>query len=326
MERLLLIKVRRAISTFLSVALICIYCCSCSSNSKSDDITSVQESSEITTESSVTADRNYVSSRNLLECRHYNKNDFNQFTLNSECYDTKKLIRCGVVPHHLLAGNMIADFFKTASENNPDIETVVIVATMHDPENDKLCTTLSDWSAPNGILKNDTDFSQRFISKLGAAENDDMLQTDHSAAGLIPFVKYYLPEASVSCLLVSGTAGNNASDDISETLSGLSEEKNCLFVFSVDFSHYLNPEDTQLHDEETLDAILNEDFDRITKMDNANMDSPLCICTFLKLSNILNCDVANLDHSNSLKISRLPYTHSSFANGLTSYFIFAATE
>ncbi len=321
-------KVKRAISAFLSMALICTYCCSCSSsnNSASDEITSAQETSDTTIESSVTDDRNYVSTRNLLECRHYNKNDFNQFTLNSKCYDTKKLIRCGVVPHHLLAGNMIADFFKTAAENNPDVETVVIIATMHDPENDKLCTTLSDWSAPNGILKNDTDFSQRLISKLGAAENDDMLQTDHSAAGLIPFVKYYLPDASVSCLLVSGTVGNSGIDDISEALSELSAEKNCLFVFSVDFSHYLDPEDTHLHDDETLDAVMNGDLDRIAKMDNANMDSPVCICTFLKLSNILDCEVEDLDHSNSLEISRLPYTHPSFANGLTSYFIFAATE
>jgi AmmeMemoRadiSam system protein B len=311
---------KNSFKAFFMVCVMCISVSACGRNAASETVSETAETPSSTSCKNIT-----VKSSTLLECRFYNEKDFNMYDFQSKAYDTDGEIRCGVVPHHLLAGRMIAGFFKTAAQNGSNIDTVVIVAPIHDPKDDKLCTTLSDWKAPDGVLKTDADFSERFIKQLGAAENDEVLQSDHSASALIPFVKHYLPSASVACLLVAGNAGKNIPDKISELLSDFAEDKNCLFVFSVDFSHYLEPDNTRKHDEETLDAVMNCDLESIAAMNNDNMDSPICIGTFLRLAKSCGWTVSKLDHSNSLEISQLPYTHPSFANGLTSYFIFAAT-
>lgn len=263
-------------------------------------------------------------SSSLLKCNFYDEREFNLFDIQSEPYDVDNEIWCGVVPHHLVAGKMTASFFKAASQNRKnEIDTVVIIAPIHEPKNNKICTTLSDWKAPTGTLSTDKDLSEKFITKLNAATDDEMLQSDHSASALIPFVKYYFPSASVACLLISRTADDDTPERVSELLSEFSKEKNCLFVFSVDFSHYLNPDEAEKHDDETLKAVMDYDLESISKMGNNNMDSPYCVSTFLRLNNILNGQVKLLDHSNSFEILGLPYTHPSFKDGVTSYFIFA---
>lgn len=266
-------------------------------------------------------------SNSLLECNFYDEREFNLFDIQSKPYDVENEIWCGVVPHHLLAGKMIASFFKTASEKRQnEIETVIIIAPIHEPKNNTICTTLSDWKAPTGTLVTDKDLSEEFVTKLGATKDDEMLQSDHSASALIPFVKYYFPSASVACLLVSRTADADTPKCVSELLSEFSKEKNCLFVFSVDFSHYLNPDEAEKHDDETLKAVKDDDLESISKMSNSNMDSPYCVSTFLRLNDISDGQVKLLDHSNSFKILGLPYTHPSFKDGVTSYFIFAGIK
>ena len=266
-------------------------------------------------------------SGSLLECNFYNEREFNLFDIQSKPYDVENEIWCGVVPHHLVAGKLIANFFKAASENRKnEIDTVVIIAPIHEPKNNRICTTLSDWKAPTGTLSTDKNLSEKFVTKLNAVVDNEMLQSDHSASGLIPFVKYYFPSASVACLLVSRTADADTPERVSELLAEFSKEKNCLFVFSVDFSHYLNPDEATKHDDETLKAVTGNDLEGISKMGNNNMDSPYCVSTFLRLNDISGGQIKLLDHSNSFEILELPYTHPSFKDGVTSYFIFAGVK
>ncbi len=307
----------------LPLIISCLLSVGCDSNS---DLKAEQEIPAVSSESN-SREGSFIGEQQngpLLECNFYDEREFNLFDTQAKSYDVTGEIRCGVVPHHLLAGKMIAGFFKAASDNRRnEIETVVIVAPIHEPKSDTLCTTLSDWKAPTGTLTTNKSFSERFITRLGAAKDDEMLQSDHSAAALIPFVKYYFPSASVACLLVSITADDDTPERISELLSELAEEKNCLFVFSVDFSHYLGPNESEEHDDETLKAVMDNDLESISEMSNSNMDSPYCVNTFLRLTDISDGHVLELDHSNSLEISQLPYTHPSFRDGVTSYFIFA---
>jgi len=261
----------------------------------------------------------------LLNCNFFDENEFGIYTSQAKVYDMNGKILCGTVPHHLLAGKMIAGFFKTAAENRADIETVVVIAPIHEPLNNKLCVSIADWATPFGVLKNDCDLSRRLINGTGAAIDDDMVEKDHSASSLIPFVKYYFPQASAACFLIAGGADKTIPERVSEILEEFAGEKNCLFVFSVDFSHYLTPGQTRERDNETLEAVMSGNVNLIAGMDNGNMDSPKCVCAFLHLTKRLNGNVLMLDHSNSLEISRLPYTSPDFDEGLTSYFVFAGT-
>jgi len=264
----------------------------------------------------------------LLNCEFHEQREFDIFVSRAEIYDIQgnSGIISGVIPHHLLAGRLIAGFFKTVSVTRPDVETVIIVAPIHDAEGIVVATTLSDWAAPFGVLENEQGFSERFVDVLDAEICDDTVEKDHSASSLVPFIKYYFPEASVAVLLVEANAPRDFSERASALLARFAEEKNCLFVFSVDFSHYLGPEQIYERDEESRLAILEADTEKIARMTNANVDSPKSILAFLGLNELLSLELYELDNTNSLEISGVAYPHPIYDEGLTSYFVFAGVE
>ena len=272
------------------------------------------------------AETDYQVGKVPLSCNFHIQREFDVFISQAQPYDIDGELLGATVPHHLLAGSMIANFFATAAANRPGIETVIIIAPMHDSKGMKMCTTLADWAAPTGILPNERGFSEIFISGLKAVEDDIMMTSDHSAAALIPFVKHYFPGAAVATLLISSHADINIHEQLADILMRFSVEKNCLFVFSVDFSHYLNPGQTALRDMETREAVLAGDTNRIMFMNDANMDSPRAVCTFLLLTGKLGGEVVELDHADSLIISQLPPGHPGLDEGLTSYFLFAGVK
>ena len=110
---------------------------------------------------------------------------------------------------------------------------------------------------------------------------------------------------------------------MSKLLSEISREKKCLFVFSVDFSHYLEPNETDRRDMETRKAVLSGDLDSINRMTDANVDSYRCLGAFVRLCEGLGGEIRELDHSNSMEITDIPYDKVTYSEGLTSYFIFA---
>ena len=259
-----------------------------------------------------------------LSCTYYTEYDFNLHTAAAELYETDGEILCGTVPHHLTAGKMIAGFLKTAASSRTETETVFITATMHYPEGAPLCTSFLDWSTPFGTAECDTEMTEQLASALGAETDDDMASLDHSVSALIPYVKYYFPEAKIAFLLVANSAPDDTPEKISALLEEFAEEKNCLFVFSADFSHYLKPFETEIRDEETLEAVMAQDYARVAQMTDSNVDSPHCLGTFMRLSSALGGETVLLDHSNSFEISDLPYNDTTFGEGLTSYFVFAS--
>jgi poly-gamma-glutamate synthesis protein (capsule biosynthesis protein) len=265
-------------------------------------------------------------SSQLLNCNFHVQWEFDIAAAQAEIYDVPGKIISGVIPHHLLAGRMITSFLKTAADNNPDVETIIMIAPIHFAEDVKLATTMSDWATPYGILPTDINFSGRFIRELGAEINDTVIEDDHSAAALMPFIKYYFPHANVATLLIESSAPHDISERLSVLLAEFAEEKNCLFLFSVDFSHYLMPDEVYYRDDESRKAILENDFERIRFMTNANMDSPKSIMAFLKLNELLNLKLHELEHSNSMEILSIPYPNPIYDEGLTSYFIFAGTR
>lgn len=276
---------------------------------------------------SASADTGKVSVREeTLGCNYFDQRNFDLCVSRAESYETEGEILCATVPHHLTAGHMAAGLLKSAAASRSETETVVIVSTLHYPAKAPVITSPLNWSTPFGMLETDKCITDRFISDIGACEDSSIMELDHSSSALIPFVKYYFPEAKAACLLVGSSADRNASEDISRLLTDISREKKCLFLFSVDFSHYLEPDDTDRHDSETRKAVISGDLDAINRMTDANVDSYRCLGSFVRLCGSLDCEVCELDHSNNLLISELAYDKVTFSEGLTSYFIFAGTE
>lgn len=260
-----------------------------------------------------------------LPCNFYDPAAFRMYDETAEPYELTGTLRAGVVTHHLLAGQMITSFFKAAAQSRPDIETVVILAPAHYPNSTPydLVTSKTNWATDFGEVPCDTDITEKFLTDLSAGIDSEMLSYDHSASAFIPFVKYYFPNAKVSCLLISGRAEKQIPEKAASLLYDISREKNCLFLFSADFSHYLDPDTALRKDEETLAAITARDTASIELMNDDHTDTPRCLCTFIHLMNLMEADITALDRSDSAEQAALPYNHATFPEGVTSYFIFA---
>ena len=268
------------------------------------------------------AEKAIVSGSKLLSCNFFDDSSFIMWDNRAEEYPSDKSILCGVVPHHLTAGHLISGFFKAAAKSREDVETVVIIATSHYEGRNTLYTTFSDWDSPYGVVETDREIAEAFCDKIGAVTDDERLETDHAASSHIPFVNHYFPEAKAACLLVAPSYDTKTPQRIAEALYSLPEKDKCLFLFSIDFSHYLSPEEADIHDRITRKAVEERDYKRIERFKNDNVDSPFCLSAYLRLSELLGGDVIEADNSNTMKIIGVPYSKEVYTEGVTSYFVF----
>jgi AmmeMemoRadiSam system protein B len=288
----------------------------------------------------------YVSNPPLLNCKFYNSNDFrgsvsaadSASTANSFSaadHSTAKVsesgtisapaandtvnsgpIIGGVVPHHLLAGKMIAVFFKTLAESHPD--TLVIIAPNHQRiGHNSINTSLLGWSTELGTLENEPVLTNWIISKTGASQDNTLMEEEHSISSLIPYIKYYMPKVKIVPVLMHGNyspydsaqfgiklAGKLTGMSRMSNTSGTSKTSNTAVIASVDFSHYLDAATANKMDEITLAAIKKFDVKSIGTMGNDNLDSPPSIIALLSAMKELHA--ASLEvtgHNNSSVIA-----------------------
>lgn len=239
----------------------------------------------------------YNGSKNI-ECLYYNKTDF----MNIKNYALKQesgTIHGCIVPHHLVAKDLIHEVFQNVSKNR--YKTVVLIGPDHESINKgKIFTTLKDWQTPTGILKTDEEITGELLKNSFVEENDEKLTIEHSTSGIIPFIKYYLGDVRVITLVLTKQV---KLEDIDEVVEQLYENVNLdetLFIASVDFSHYLSLNLANEMDLVSKDAIMNKDINKIMTFTNDNLDSPVSVAAMIKMmekANANNCCVLN--HSNS---------------------------
>lgn len=232
-----------------------------------------------------------------IECLYYNTTDF----INVKDYELKKdagTIHGCIVPHHLLAKDLIHEVFQNI--NKDEYKTVVLIGPDHESVNKgKIFTTLSDYQTPMGILKTDNILTSKLLSNSFIIENDEKLTKEHSTSSIIPFIKYYLDDVEVITLVLTKQVTLKDIDILVEKLYENVDIEETLFVASVDFSHYLDLDNANKMDLISMDAIKNKDIKKIMTFTNDNLDSPVSVVTMLKLMDKANANGNVLNHSNS---------------------------
>ena len=249
-----------------------------------------------TTNKSESVPYNY-NSRNI-ECLYYNVRDF----INIPDYKITKdvgNVRGCIVPHHLIAKDLIHEVFQNTSKNK--YKTVVLIGPDHESINKgKIFTTLSNWQTPTGILETDGEITKKLLKNNFVIESTDKLTMEHSTSSIIPFINYYMKDVKVITLVLTKQV---RLEDVEILTNALYENLNMeetLFIASIDFSHYLNLQNAEKMDSISMEAIQNKDIDKIMSFTNDNLDSPISVVAMLKIMDKAGISEKTvLNHSNS---------------------------
>jgi AmmeMemoRadiSam system protein B len=148
------------------------------------------------------------------------------------------------------------------------------------------------------------------------AIDEKVMDGEHSMGGIVPFIKYYLPDAQVVPLIVSGKLNKEEIERLVGILDTYISDKTVL-VASVDFSHYQTQAKAEQNDETTLQLMKERDLDQILTLSSAYIDSPPSIAVLLSLMMRRNIEKFELVyHTNAGQILGNPHKE------VTSYFSF----
>lgn len=185
----------------------------------------------------------------------------------------------GITPHHLVAGFIFSDFYRRLAVQKPT--TIILIGPNHyEHGHYPALTSRLGWETPFGVVAPNQTIIDDLVAHKLAQIDEEAVPNDHSTAGSLPYVKYYVPGATVVPIILSGKMSRAAIEKLSDHLATYLDQSTVL-VAPVDFSHYLTAEQAQAHDKVTLSVMQSFNYSRLLTFGNDNVDSPVSIATLL---------------------------------------------
>ena len=184
----------------------------------------------------------------------------------------------GITPHHLAVGFILADFYYRLSWQKPTI--IILLGPNHyERGNFKALTSLYGWQTPFGTVEPEEAIINTLVKQDLIRVDENTLPKDHALAGSMPFIKYYIPDAKVVPILISGRMTEKESVFLANRLKEFIKG-NVVIVAPVDFSHYLTNKEAQEKDKITLRVMKNFDYRQLFAMNNDYLDSPASVASY----------------------------------------------
>ena len=245
------------------------------------------------------------------------KNFFeNAFKFKKKQLDlSQKSAVAGVISHHLLAADLLAEFF--ANLQGRDFDAIILLGPNHFNAGEAdIITSGYDWQTPYGVLENDQDFFKQASGWDNVGIDEEVISGEHAIYAEAAFIKKIFPRAEfLPIILKSGVKAEQA-EALANNIFDLSQSKKILLLASVDFSHYQDSLTAQNNDQKSLAAIYGFDFDKIYSLD---IDSPPSIYALLKFSQSSGAKFELLHNSNSALLADKPDIESA-TSYVTGYF------
>jgi AmmeMemoRadiSam system protein B len=162
-------------------------------------------------------------------------------------------------------------------------------------------------NTPFGEVKPNMQVIDALVQETPTLVDTDVLEYEHSVAGIMPYIKQYSPDANVIPLILSNTLTADELDHLASKIEPFIT-KNTVVLAPVDFSHYLRSEEAEAHDKVTWEAIQNFDIDHLLHMNSDNLDSPSSIALLLILmKREATISMHLYENTNSGRLLNTPY-------------------
>ncbi len=177
-------------------------------------------------------------------------------------------IHSGVVPHHLLAHEIITDFFSIMKTDAPKIMFILSPDHNHQCPSNRVDFITSDSPTIEGIQVSTATIA-KMKETLSVSESTSKVLLDNGISDILIFVREFLTDTSIVPLLVSLNLNYETADKLVSVISSLQEKT--AVVASVDFSHYLPRKIADLHDLRSKRVLVNFEKEGFANLD---VDSP----------------------------------------------------
>ncbi len=170
-----------------------------------------------------------------------------------------------ILPHHLLASDLIAEGLLTAKKQKPSV--IVLISPNHfSAGHGKVISTLNSWATPYGQLNT----SQKIVSQLQKSSlvsiESEPFINEHGIGNLAGFIKKTFPKALVVPIIIKDSQSPKDSSQIASALAEILP-KDALVIDSLDMSHYLTADIANNHDQATLATLASGDIDAVSRLD-----------------------------------------------------------
>jgi poly-gamma-glutamate synthesis protein (capsule biosynthesis protein) len=173
----------------------------------------------------------------------------------------KQDIVSGVVPHHLLAKDIIEDFFSYISSREKP-KTIVILSPDHFQSgilmesNSFITIGLEGDDEKFNNLKVDTLLWGKLFKENKMTLNNSAVIVEHGVTTLLPCIRKYFPETNILPILIPADITKEQVEQLVKTIDE-NTLLNTIVVASVDFSHYLPSQAADFHDAKSIRVLLN---------------------------------------------------------------------
>lgn len=209
-----------------------------------------------------------------------------------------------IVPHF----NSFADkrdelLSNIAKKTSP--KTIVLVSVNHfNSGSENILTSDKTWLVSGGEVAADKSSFEKIVSDKIATSDEVAFAQEHGISNIIPEVLKNFPKTNILPIIVKDQTGKEQIDKLSGWISD--NCRDCLLVASVDFSHYNPASLARVHDNFSISALSNLDFDKTWK---AETDSPQTLYLAEKIAEKNNAKNFHLFYSaNSGDLSQTEVT------------------
>ncbi|OGF25088.1 AmmeMemoRadiSam system protein B [Candidatus Falkowbacteria bacterium RIFOXYB2_FULL_47_14] len=205
----------------------------------------------------------------------------------------------GVVPHHLLAGDLIAEFYSNLAGEEPDL--VVLIGPNHYGAGESVFIS-SDygWDTPFGTLKCDRSALAELKEALGAGIDPEAVNADHSMTSQAGFIKKTFPKAGFVPIMLKSEVKADEAARLAAALESLARKRKTFVIASIDFSHYQDGPTAAAHDRAAIAALAEADFGAVYALD---IDSPPSLYALMKYGELKGAEFTLLNNSNSARLA-----------------------
>ena len=260
-----------------------------------------------------------------MDALYYNEKVYETAKQQAEAYSVNGTVTAGIIPHHGTASRMIASFFEMLTES---YDTVIIIGPNHYKEGSAVVYSDCGWRTEKGDIECDSEFVQKLKNDLtiNADEANEAVQNDHSIGWHLPYIADYLPDTRLAAIMLQQEVSETALKALTQLIADYAAEKNVLLIGSVDFSHYLMPDEARQMDELTKSVIASADYGRLMRMGSDNVDSPQTVYVVMKTLELMGAELQLLDRSISYEQAGGTEHDVDPQEGTTTYMVYAGIK